>query len=174
MLTQGNFVHLTDVNSLDESMTWSTEADMARPPRTVSSAWRREVASNGGRGEAPCALCFRDGDCEAASERSGFGGSTLSDGGYCCSGTTALGPAWRWSVRCRAVYFLCFLLRLWTASWRRLQVQEKVICRTGLDLSGQRLYSGVALTVLMPQSNRSESLEVCFRFSPCLCPNLTG
>ena len=48
MLTQGNFVNLTDVNSLDESMTWSTEADMARPPRTVSLAWRREVASNGG------------------------------------------------------------------------------------------------------------------------------
>ena len=28
------------------------------------------------------------------------------------------------------------------------------------------LYSGVALTVLMSQSNRSESLEVCFEFSP--------
>ena len=31
---------------------------MARPPRTVSSAWRREVASNGGRGEAPVRCVF--------------------------------------------------------------------------------------------------------------------
>jgi len=55
---QDNIVHLTDGNSLYGSVTWSTEADVARPPRTVSSAWRREVASNGGRGEAPVRCVF--------------------------------------------------------------------------------------------------------------------
>ena len=39
----------------------------------------------------PRALRFRGGDCEAAGVRSGFGVSTLSDGVWRCSGTTATG-----------------------------------------------------------------------------------
>ena len=135
---QSNIVHLTDGNSLYGSVTWSTEADVARPPRTVSSAWRREVASNGGRGEAPVRYVFRGGGCKAASKRSRFGGSTPSNGGFRCSGTTVSGPAWRWPGRCRAICFSCFPYRYWTVSWWRLHGQEKVACRTRLALLGER------------------------------------
>ena len=43
-----------------------------------------------------CALCHRGGDGEAACERYGFSGFTLSDGVWYDSGTTAIGPAWCW------------------------------------------------------------------------------
>ena len=44
----------------------------------------------------PPALCHRGGDGEAACERYGFSGFTLSDGVWYDSGTTAIGPAWCW------------------------------------------------------------------------------
>ena len=111
--------------------------------------------SDGGRGEAPARCVFA-----AASVRQPARGPDsvvplCRTVGTVAAATTAWGPAWRWPVRCRAICFHCFLLRLWTARWRRLQVQKKVVCRTGLVLSGQCLSSGVVLTVLMSHSNRS-------------------
>ena len=112
-------------------------------------------------------LRVRVGDCETASERSGFGGSNLSDGGYCCSGTTASGPAWRWPVWCRAVCFLGFLFRLWTAPWRRLQLQEKVVCRSGLDLSGQHCLVELFWLCWCPNPT-GQNLSRLFRVLPAL------
>jgi len=89
-------MHHPDGDFIYESETRSTEAEVARPPRAVSSTWRRERGGVQWRvWRGPRALCFRGGDREAASVRSGFGSSTLSDGVWRCSGATATGPAWR-------------------------------------------------------------------------------
>ena len=69
---------------------------------------REEVQRRVWRG--PRELCHRGGDSEAACERSGFGGFTLSDGVWWGSGTTATGPAWRWPPRCGAVCFSRLLI----------------------------------------------------------------
>nr|CAB3489928.1 unnamed protein product [Digitaria exilis] len=65
-----------------------------------------EEESNGRRGEAParCVVVV------AAYEWSGFDGSTLSDGVWCCNGTKATSPAQRWFARCGAVWFSRFSL----------------------------------------------------------------
>lgn len=55
-----------------------------------------EEESNGGCGEAPARCVFVVATARQAGVRSGFGGSTLSDGVWRCSGATATGPAWRW------------------------------------------------------------------------------
>ena len=89
-------MHHPNGDFIYESKTRSTEADVARPPRAVSSTWRRErggVQRRVWRG--PRALCFRGGVCEAAGVRSGFGDSTLSDGVWRYSGATATVSAWR-------------------------------------------------------------------------------
>ena len=147
-------------------MIWSTEADVARPPRMVSSAWRREVASDGGRGETPACCVFRSGVCETASEKSGSGGSTLLDGGYCCSSTTTSGPAWRWPAWCRAVCFLALPYRLGLRLATTSRVGEGGLPHR-LSLVRPVQPSGVVLIVLMAQSNQSGPLEVVFEFFPC-------
>ena len=60
--------------------------EVARPPRDVFSWWR----------------------LRGSLERFGFGGFTPSGGGWCCSGTVAVDPAWRWSSRFGAVYIFQF------------------------------------------------------------------
>jgi hypothetical protein len=65
---------------------WSPTANVARPPRVV----------------------FFSGDFEAACVWSGSGGFTLSNGVWCCSGTTAVGLAWRWPSSVRCSLFLSF------------------------------------------------------------------
>ena len=90
-------MHHLDGDFIYESVTRSTEAEVARPPCAVSSTWRRErggVQRRVWRG--PRALCFCGGGfCEAAGVRSGFGDSTLSDGVWRYSGATATVSAWR-------------------------------------------------------------------------------
>uniref|UniRef100_K3YXD1 Uncharacterized protein n=1 Tax=Setaria italica TaxID=4555 RepID=K3YXD1_SETIT len=66
----------------------------------------------------PRALCYRGGDRETACERSGFGGFTPLGGGWCCSGTIAEGPAWRWSFRCGVVCFYRFPIDTQGHAWR--------------------------------------------------------
>jgi hypothetical protein len=58
-----------------------------------------EVESNSGRGEAPACLCCHGGDYEATCERSGYGVFILSDGRWCCSSTSVVGPV-RWPSWC--------------------------------------------------------------------------
>ena len=53
----------------------------------------------------PRTLCYHGGDWEEACERSGFGGLIMSDGVWCCSSTTAMGPAWWWPSLCGAICF---------------------------------------------------------------------
>ena len=72
----------------------SAVADVARPPHAVFLRGdERELESNDGCGVAPMRLCCRGGDYEAARERSGSSGFTLSGGVRCRNGTTARGPA---------------------------------------------------------------------------------
>ena len=69
---------------INESATRSTVAEVARPPRVVSSARRRERGGVQQRmWQGPRALCFRGGVCETACVRSRFGGSTLPDDVRC-------------------------------------------------------------------------------------------
>jgi len=72
----------------------SAVADVARPPHAVFLRGdERELESSDGCGVAPVRLCCRGGDYEAARERSGSGGFTLSGGVQCHNGTTTRGPA---------------------------------------------------------------------------------
>ena len=125
-----------------------------------------EEVSDGGRGETPACCVFRSGVCETASEKSGSGGSTLLDGGYCCSSTTALGPAWRWPARCRAVCFLALPLSAWIASCDDFKSRRRWFAAP-TQLCSAVQPSGVVLIVLTAQSNRSGPLQVVFEFSPC-------
>jgi len=86
----------------------------------------------------PHALCYRGGDYEAACVWSGSDG-TLSDGGWCCSGTMALGPHMTvaFSVRCslllRVPYrrgatlssddFMCVRLSQVVVVWRGVEFE---------------------------------------------------
>jgi hypothetical protein len=83
------------------------------------------VESNGGCGETPAHCVSRGADCEVACERSRFGGLTLLDGVWCCSGTTAEDPAWQWPFRRGAVCFCRLLInaRL-RCRFRRLRERE--------------------------------------------------
>ena len=94
----------------------------------------------------PRALCSRGGDCEAACERSGFGGLILSGGVWCCSGTTAEDPAWRWPSQCGAVCFCRFS--------RRHKVTLQTLAITGVCLLVGAAADGVELL-----------LEVCLKWS---------
>jgi len=98
-------MHHLDGDFIYESVTRSTEAEVARPPCAVSSTWRRErggVQRRVWRG--PRALCFRGADCEAAGVRSGFGGSTLPDGVWrlqrCYSDRSRMAVPARYGVVC--------------------------------------------------------------------------
>jgi len=72
----------------------SAVADVARPSHAVFLRGdERELESSDGCGVAPVRLCCHGGDYEAARERSGSGGFTLSGGVRCRNGTTARGPA---------------------------------------------------------------------------------
>jgi hypothetical protein len=78
---RGNIILRPDGDIINGSATRSTVADVARPPRVVSSTRRRErggVQRRMWRG--PRSLCYRGGDCEAACMRFEFSGFTLSDG----------------------------------------------------------------------------------------------
>ena len=89
---------------------WSPTADVARPPRVVC----------------------RGGDCEIACVWSGSGDFTLSDGVWCCSGTTAVGPTWWWPSLVRCGLFILFLCRREAVPdggymrWRRLSAAALV------------------------------------------------
>ena len=82
--------------------------------------------------QGPRALCFRDGDCEAASERSRFGG--FHSVGRWITLQQHYGVRSCMAVACsvQGYLFLLFFFRCWIVPWWRLHVQEKVACRTGL------------------------------------------
>ena len=93
---RGNTIHHPDGDLRNGSATWSTMADVARPPRAVFLlGGETEMESSGGCGEAPARLCL----CETA--RQPVRGPDLVfsscqvECGF-CSGTSAMGPAWRW------------------------------------------------------------------------------
>ena len=135
---------------------------MARPPRTVSSAWRREVASNGGRGEAPVRCVFTMATARQPARGPDSVVSTPSDGGFHCSGTMASGPAWRWPLGAGLSVFLVFLSVLDRALVATSRAGEGCLSHR-LGLARPALPRGVVLTAL--QSNRSGPLEVVSSFS---------
>jgi len=96
-------MHHPDGDFIYEFETRSTEAEVARPPRAVSSTWRRERGVQRRVWRGPRTLCFRGGDREAAGVRYGFGGSTLSDGvalQRCYSDRSRMAVAARYGVIC--------------------------------------------------------------------------
>ena len=104
-------------------------------------------------------LCCRGGDRDTACERSGSDVITLSGGVWCCSSTTARGPAWRRLSRCGVV---CFLLdpcrRGVTAEVSTIRFQNEKAggrCVQVLDrLQFVAFVRGVFAAVLMSQSNQ--------------------
>lgn len=83
----GNTAHLSDGDLANRSVMWSAMADVARSPRVVFEVSRARWSLAAGE----------------VAPRSGSSSFTLSKGVWCCSGTTAKGPAWRWFFWCGVV-----------------------------------------------------------------------
>ena len=127
-------MHHPDGDFIYESETRSTEAEVARLPRAVSSTWQRERGVQRRVWRGPRTLCFRGGDCEAAGVRSGFGDSTLSDGVWHCSGATATGPAWRCLLGMESSASL-FSLSAWVSVFMATTCVDKWLAAAAWPLS---------------------------------------
>ena len=98
----------------------------------------------------PRALC-RGGDCETACVWSGSSVFTLSDGVWCCSGTTVVGPTWWWPSSVRCGLLSCFPSRRGAVPdggymrWRRKVVSRGFSRVVSFVSTSQSNWTGLSL-----------------------------